>query len=783
MDDRSLERIEFHEITAAIAMRASSVRGAASLRLRRPLADPGERAEACGCLDEALRRQQEPGPWCATGPGDLRDTLDTLERGPIEGVLLVDVRDWLDAGAATREAWAADAMRDRYPRLGARVARLPELKALRDRLGRSLEGDGKLRDDASPELRRLRADAMRAERRLGEQIERWARGFGSDAYVTRHGDRFVAMVPAAGFPRRRGIVHDLSASGQSLLVEPIELCGENNQMIEARHAALEEERRILAELGALTLAARDALASLEDGLVELDAARAAARWALEFGGRAIHPEGEALHLREARHPLLAMGVGGRSEAVVPLDLDLHHGRARGRLLLLSGPNMGGKTVLLKTVGLAVALAHAGLPVLAAEGSRVPEVDELIADLGDDQSLAEGLSTFAAHLRTLGEMIGAAGSRTFVLCDELGAGTDPEDGAALARALLERLAGAATWGVVTTHLGTLKRVVGEVEGIENGSLEFDIENLASRFRFLPGVPGSSHALAVATRLGFPADLIERARALRPAGADAGERLLAELADTVQSAREERDGLVVARRRSEAEAERFHQATEDVRQEEAQLRRRLTRESEGLLSRTRALWQTVEREARREDKTRARAETLRLEIAAADQEVETLGRDPHGAGTHTPLEAILPGMLVRVADLGIEAEVVSAPDREGRVQLKRGAWNIQSHVDRLAPAAAAPAPARTPGGTWALPENVPLEVDLRGMDAEEAIQTLDQGVDRAVLAGLTELRIIHGIGRGVLRAVVERHLEHHAQVAGQRPGGVGEGGRGVTIAGLR
>jgi len=787
LNERSLQLIEYPQVTAAIAERCSSERGAEVVLAWRPLRDRARLTLECAALAEAIAREAGPDPWCFTGAGDLLETLAALDQEMPEGARLRGVLSWLDAGGSTIAAWASPALAVCHPRLAERAGAIPRLEALRHRLSTSIDGEGGVKDSASPALRRLRVDAAESERRLAEKMERWARGFGAEAYVTRHDDRFVAMVPAAGFPRRRAIVHDLSASGQSLLVEPLESCGENNRVIEMRHAALEEERRILRELGQAVAGARPEISALEATLVEFDTLRARARWARSVGGMAILPEGETLRLCGARHPLLAMGVGTSPESVVPLDLDLHTERVPGKVLLVSGPNMGGKTVLLKTVGLAVALAHSAMPVTTGEGTRVPELDTIVVDIGDEQSLFRGLSTFAAHLRALGEMAAVAGPGALILSDELGAGTDPEDGAALARALLEHLAASGAWAVATTHLGSLKRLAGEVSGIENGSLEFDLATLAPRYRFLSGVPGASHALSVAARLGFPAGLLERARSLRPEGAQALERLMADLAEATRSARAEDDALRAARKEAHEEAERLRASTEEAKRDQAALRKRLTRESEILLGRVRELWQTVQREARRGEKKHAGAEALRREMADLDREADAIAQ--RGTGTEGPAPAldaggVAPGVRVRVLDLGVEAEVVSGPDGEGRVQLRRGNWSIQSHVGRLAQAVEkAVAPSRPVAGTWSVPEGVPLEVDLRGMEAAEAIEALDRGVDRAVLAGFVELRVIHGIGKGVLRATVERHLRGHSQVASQRPGEVGEGGRGVTIAGLR
>jgi DNA mismatch repair protein MutS2 len=769
VDELSLRHLEFDRITSAVAARAVSAGARARLIAWGIIADPQTLAREVERLAEAVRRSSEPGEWCWTGEGEPGQRLDPRHPELLDGPGLVEVRGWLEAARQTRLEWDAEAPRTRFPRLAERVAEVPELEALRDRLARSLEPDGRVSDAASPVLRRARRDLEQGERAIQQRLEKWARPFGEDTFVTRHGERFVALVPAAGFPRRRGLVHDVSGSGQSLFVEPLEMCESNNQLMELRSVVLEEERRILRELADAVRGVSVEFAVLESILIDLDTLRARARWARDVEAIAVAPGGDKIRLIGARHPLLAMGAA-RSR-VIPLDLELN---ATGRLLLVSGPNMGGKTVLLKTVGLAVALSHAGFPVPAREGSVLPSIHTLIVDVGDQQSVDQGLSTFAAHLRSLAQMAELAGPGSLLLCDELGAGTDPEEGASLGRALIEHFAARGTWGVVTTHLGSLKRVAGEVEGVVNGSLDFDATTMTPRYRFLPGIPGASHALSVAERLGFPASVVT------------------EVQEVSRRLEEERAELTQARADAEAAARQNREATESGRQTIEQLRRRLTQESEVVLAHARELWQSVQREARRADKTRSGAEQLGKDLAAVEQNLDSLRQAvDHAAGRDEAFEsgpalAVATGQRVIVRDLGLEAEVVSGPDAEGKVLLRRGNWNIHSHVSRLEaasrPAASSAAPAR--GAAWDLPEDPSgFEVHLRGMEVDEALRSLDQALDRAVVSGFSELRVVHGVGRGILRAVVERHLRGHPQVASQRLGGVGEGGRGVTVVTLR
>jgi len=803
LNAHALELLEFPRVVADVAARAECDGARAALSGACPIPDRTLRVSECARLAEAIRRTGEPGSWLSVGTGEVAGWLDDESRSlGVEG--LMEIASWLEAGSHTRAAWTDPDLAERTPELLALVSELPAFEGLALTLRTSLDPDGRVSDAASPALRRARAELANGERDLHGRLERWSKGFGESAYVTRHGDRFVALIPGAGFPRNRGIVHDVSRSGQSLFVEPIELCEANNHLLELRAIVTEEEQRVVRELVAAVREEAEPIGILARDLTHLDTLRARARWAIEHRAIAIAPGGERLRLKAARHPLLAAaGI-----AVVPLDLDLDRA---GTLLLVSGPNMGGKTVLLKTVGLAVALAHAAFAVPAGEGSAVPEIDAIEADLGDEQSLDRGLSTFAAHLAALDAMARAAGPRTLLLADELGAGTDPEEGAPLGRVLIEHFAQRGAWGVVTTHLGALKLLAGTVPGVVNGSLEIDTAKMAPTFRFICGVPGASHALAMAERLGFDRALIDRARGHVRAESATLERVLQDLQALRRSMDEELTRLAAARGAAE-EAERdHHQAAQAARLALDQVTRRLTRESDALLSHARELWQNVQRAARRADKTRADAAVLKTQVETVERQGETLRASARAAYDVLGVEGatrarqalrpedLVPGRRVRVIELGMDAEVASAPDAEGNVRLRRGSWTIQSHISKLEPAVATamPAPGRAARGaradrgagspeplaTWEVGDAVPLEVNLRGYEADEALRMLDHALDRAVLGGLTELRVIHGVGRGVLRAAVERHLRGHAQVASLRMGQVGEGGRGVTVAQLR
>ncbi len=505
--------------------------------------------------------------------------------------------------------------------------------------------------------------------------------------------------------------------------------------------------------------------------------------------------GRELRLAGARHPLLWRDARGDVDAaagrrkVVPATLDLVAPR---RVLLVSGPNMGGKTVALKVVGLCALLAQSGLDVPADEGATLPVFSTVAADIGDAQSIELHLSTFAAHLARLDGMARAAGPGALFLVDEIGSGTDPAEGASLGRALLRHFARAGAWAVATTHLGSLKLLAQEEEAVVNASMGLDPETLAPRYELIVGVPGGSHALAVAERLGFHAGVLAEARRELPEAARSLEALLGDVTRELAQAREARAALDAA----EAAAKAAAAALEEERRAHAEDRRRADKERllqvRALEGQVQALLREAKAEAKSEEKSRARIQELEARARGVGRESDRLleSRPPGGRPAR-----IAPGATVWVRDLGVTAKVVEGPDADGRVLLERGAWRIQSRADQCfapgeagaeAPAGSVPAGAtKARGGRGVtIPDVEPgLSIDVRGLERDDALRRVEEGIDRAVVAGLADVRIIHGVGRGILREAIAGALRDHPHVADSRLGEHGEGGRGVTIARLR
>ncbi|MBI2528569.1 MAG: Smr/MutS family protein [Candidatus Rokubacteria bacterium] len=679
------------------------------------------------------------------------------------------------------------------PDLSAALRGLPPLDGLRDLLWRSLDDDGGVTDEASPALRRLRRRLRELRRDLVKRLEAHFQAPGADLlfqerYVTvRHG-RYVLPILAAAKGRLRGIVHDRSQSGATLFVEPEAVVEDNNELVQAIR---EEESEVWRVLAVLTDAVREALPELHtllEGLGRLDLTFALADLAERM--RAVEPAlgpgpaGTAeISLRGARHPLLlAQGWQNPERPVVPVDLVLD---AERPLLVITGPNAGGKTVALKTLGLFALMAQSGFHLPACDGARLPVFEQLFTVIGDDQSVAENLSTFSAFVRQLRVVLEHVDHRSLVLLDELGAGTDPEDGAALAQAVLEEVAGRGAFCVASTHLEPLKAFASTDPRARNASVEFDGERLEPTFRLVYDRPGQSYALAIGARLGLPPALIDRAQAHRSTHGRALQELLTRL-----DARDRQDAgraALIERREAES-AGPLSRAREELETARSQARESLTRaraEAQRLLGEIRRAvneeWEQLKRSDRtRESLERSRKRLLDLTRRASEAPAE----DAPG-----PTAAAAPGDHVQIVHLGLEGEVLTvdgagATVRAGSVTVKVPVRALRvleppaAHRARSRAAAPARRDVRLPEKT-----GVAAEIQLIGRTADEARDLVEKYLDDAFLAGLPSVRVIHGKGTGTLRRVVHELLAVHPLVAAHRPGAPQEGGEGATIASLR
>jgi DNA mismatch repair protein MutS2 len=715
-------------------------------------------------------------PW--DGLGDARPILAeaTPAGAVLDGPALVVLGRAL--AAAARLAGYGQRIASVAPSLATVWASLPVHPDLAGTLHEALDPDGRLTDRASPRLRALRRQITALRTDLQARVERLLDHPAvapalQERYVTLRNGRYV--IPVRDDARRavRGIIHDRSQSGATVFVEPDETIPLNNELTRLCLEERDEELRVLGELTAAVRRVLPALTELVEGLGALDLVFARATLAERL--RASEPVVEAggdLDLRAARHPLL---VAQRWDAlpgagdVVPIDLRVPADRPG---LVLSGPNAGGKTVALETGGLLVLMAQSGCHIPAAPGSRVPLTDRVLAVIGDEQSLAQDLSTFSSFVRQAREILDVAGPGSLVLLDELGAGTEPSEGAALGAALLEALLDRGARVIVTTHLEPLK-VFAQVEPrLQNATVAFDAERLEPTFRLEYGHPGPSHALTIGERLGLPAAIIARARTHVGEESRRLETLLATLEARTREAAAR--GALAARREAEAAdaLASAQRAADRARTEALELRRAAEHEARALLADARRrVGQELDRLKTDEASRRREAQDAYRRLRAAEAALR-----PVPAASEEPI----PPGEVQLRGLGLRGRVVAEAD--GLVTVQAGHLTVKVARSEIEPAAAGGA--RVPGPSVSLPvrEDVPRELHLLGFTSDEARAAVEKFLDDAALAGHREIRLVHGKGTGALRRAVEGCLRGHALVGGFRLAEPAAGGAGVTVVAL-
>ncbi|MCY0875161.1 MAG: endonuclease MutS2 [Firmicutes bacterium] len=655
-------------------------------------------------------------------------------------------------------------------------------KALEDEILACIDEDGMIMDRASAQLSQIRSAMRTVQARMKRTLEEMVRSaqwqkFLQDTIVTMRADRYCLAVRADSQQQVKGVVHDASASGQTVYIEPERVLQLGNELRALKADEEREVERILAELSQLVSLHEEKLRSAVEAIGQIDFMLAKARSARK--DEAVEPilsARQVVHLRAGRHPLLDR------DRVVALDVSVGDGF---HLLIITGPNTGGKTVTLKTIGLLTLMALSGLFVPALEGTEIGFFTDVFADIGDEQSIEQNLSTFSSHMTHIVEILQTARRDSLVLFDELGAGTDPTEGAALAVAILDELRLRGVCTVATTHYSELKAYAYTTPDTMNASVEFDLETLAPTYRLLMGVPGKSNAFAISRRLGLPDALIRNAQQQLSTQDVRVEDLIAQLQSSVLAARAEQEGLREARQAAQAhEQELFARLSHE--QEERDRRRHKAEEE------ARALVRTTHREIEallaelREDRAHGR----RLkdhEISERRKRMEGLAPD-RGLATSASTKARRPvqtGDEVRVLTLGGQkGTVLEISEQSQDALVAIGAMKVKVGKDQLellrkASKIAAPAVMVTRVDTG----SVGGSLDLRGTQVEEGIQEVDRYLDRAILSGFHQVTIIHGKGTGVLRRGIMAYLREHSRVRSARPGGEGEGGSGVTVVELR
>lgn len=783
MDPRSVVLLEFPQIRERLAEKTSFP---PSRRLAEALEPSNEPVVVARRLDETDQVRALLGERPGVGIGAAHDIGPTIERaargGRLDPEQFLELADTLDATSRLQTSLADD----RRPLLHALARELHPHVALRSTLARSFDPTGELLDTASPRLGGLRAAVRvaydRLRRRLDSLVGSELGGALQEPIITLRNGRYVVPVKAEARSRVKGIVHDASGSGQTLFVEPLVAVELGNAWREAQAAEQEEIARILDELSALVGAHAVELRETLDALARFDFWAAKAQLAAELDGiRADTTDRAEITLLGARHP----GLTGR---VVPIDIRLGEGYTA---LVVTGPNTGGKTVTLRTLGLLALMHQAGLHVPAEAGSRLPVLRDVFADIGDEQSIAQSLSTFSGHLRSITRIVEAAGPGTLVLLDELGAGTDPTEGSALAQALLDHFIRTGALVAATTHYAELKAYAHTTPGARNASVEFDLETLSPTYRLTIGLPGGSQAFAIAERLGLEPAIVADARSRLSENQRAFEETLARIRATEGETSEALDRARAAELRATEALRAAEEERRRARRERDELVRSARAEAERLVADLRDDVRATRRALERETVT---APSLDAAVARADEQLERLPEPTVAAPEAVPAAPHdwRLGDRARSRSGGWEGRIVALERGGRRATLEVGGMRVTVARDELEPLAAEPVPVRAAaggsrgGGGTNVAElrldrarSVASSLDLRGARVDEALEALRAYLDDASLAGLEKVLIIHGMGTGALRDAVRAEAAGHPLVKGIRAGERGEGGDGASI----
>jgi len=796
LNAHALSVLEFQEVLEKVAEGASSPLGRERVLELRPFGhrEPAQRElDRVGELARFLSRHQG---WY--GP-EIPDARHGLKRLALEGSVL-EARELFLLGrllSASREL-DQDLVEWREELSGLAFLR-DTLYTDRDR-EKTIQGivdeEGQVLDSASRELRRIRSGLRKAHGRIVQALEKYLRTLPerlilADASVTIRDGRYVIPIRREGRGEVGGVVMDESATGATLFVEPPLAQQLMNDLKALERDEAREIHRILREQTSALRPVLPLLDSAQEALVVFDSLFARARAARGWEGRPprlTDPTARELVVVEGRHPLLLAREGS---AVVPFHLNLGPSE---RAMVVSGPNTGGKSVFLKALGLISALTQSGIVPPVAEGTRIPFFTDIFADIGDEQSIAESLSTFSAHLSNLREIVLEADAGSLVLIDEMGTGTDPQEGAALSRAIIEALVERGALTVVTSHLGALKRLDTPESGVVNASLQFDPDRIEPTYQLQKGLPGRSYGLAIARRLGFPPELLDAAEGHLPRE----EARMEDLLSTLERREQEASALVESLGREKARADRL---AEELKEREMVLRERersaedrareearkllldARQEVEAAIQEVRASVEEAAEEGLEEMTRQARR---RVEAAAQRHRERTSRREEVSA---VPSRDFEPGDRVALAGSGAKGRVLEV--REDRVVVDASGVRLQVPAHELVYRGPEEPGGRTGSGTparaasaWEGPESQPeSEIDLRGMRVAEVDLALDRALDQAVLGGLGELHVIHGKGTGALRERVTELLGRDPRVAEHRMGLPGEGGAGVTVVKLK
>ena len=780
------EKLEFAKVKQRVLRYAVSDAGRDLLENAPVLSDTDDVRDALAQVTAMKRLLEVEDALPLEGIHDVRNAI---QKSGVEGSVLTS-RELAHVGSTLHAArmlrTTLQKRRDAHPGVWRLAEDLPTDKVLEYNIGQAIDETGAVRASASRELQSIRRSIADRYEDLRKRLETVLRGvselgFSQDDIITTREGRMVIPVKVEHKKRVPGFIHSASASGATVFIEPTETLELNNDIRSLQFQEQREVERILRDLTIAVGEQRPALLRMVDLLASLDALQARAKYSIEILG--VEPqilEQGGIHLRDARHPLLLAHHG--RQGAVPQDLDIGDSFTT---LVISGPNAGGKSVTLKCVGVLALMTQSGLHIPAQEDARMRVFRSIFVDIGDEQSIESDLSTFSSHLANLKTIVNKADKHSLVLIDEIGTGTDPAEGGAIAAAVLERLTARRAITIATTHHGALKAFAHETEGVENGAMEFNPENLSPTYRFRSGVPGSSYALEMADRLGFPGDLMERARALLGGQHMRLDSLLQELEASAQEHRATTEELREIKARAEQLASEYAERLQTLTRETREIKRKAADEARSIVERANAVIEQSVREIREHNAGKdvvraAREEVSKLRAVVQETERET---EPEVSEDQLPAGTLVQGSTVTLQDKTETGEIAALSPDGKTATVVFGSVKMRVPVSELR--AGRKRPSSRPASRPLIPDRhdeVPRELDLRGMTGDEALPLIDKFIDDAILAGLHRIDIIHGKGTGALRRKVTDFLSTHPRVRSFRLGEWNEGGVGATVVEL-
>lgn len=789
MKEKTLSILEYDKIIDQLMEQAGSELTKKAISELKPYIDVSEIRESQAETTEAVRLINYKGPLPVGGFYDIEESVSFARKG---GILTMAQLLRILYNMKTAERAAAFLKGDipDVPIICSVAELLAVHKNLIDEIDRCIISEDEMADNASHELRSIRRAMVRQNEALKAKMNHILNSADNksilqDSIVTMRNGRYVIPVKQEHRARVPGIVHDQSGTGATLFIEPQAIVNLNNELRQLELDEKAEINRILKELSEGVSEHYHDLRNNQKLLLTLDLFMAKGKLSMAMGGEEPEiNEAGILDLKSARHPLI------HSDKVIPVNISIGEDY---RTLVITGPNTGGKTVTLKTAGLLSLMAQTGLHIPAVAGSRVPVYQNIFADIGDEQSIEQSLSTFSSHMKNIVEIVEEAGAGSLVLLDELGAGTDPTEGAALAISILERLAASGACCVATTHYTELKKYAISTEGVQNASMEFDVQTLSPTYRLIIGIPGKSNAFEISHKLGLSREITDRARTLLEAGDIVFEDVIASLEEDKKRAEEERDEAIslnieMKRQRDELkkQTEQFEKQKEREMEKAKEQARDIVREAK-----------EVAAEVQQELKALAKLESMGERNLRFDQgrkrlrEIEQKNRSHIKRETNenpVSAEQLSIGSRVKILTLDQNGEIVSLPDEKENLQVQVGMMKVSVKLSDImlidSPRPKKKAKASGYGSLYKQKtRNISTSIDVRGKNLDDAVMDVEKYIDDAFISGLEEVTVIHGRGEGILRKGLQEMFKRHKNVKSFRKGGYNEGGDGITVLKLK